>query len=193
MVSSERDRLWEEMNERFHRLFHLSAEEVEAVFRRRAEELAARPEEAARDGRVYLVCAAGGERYAMPIAHVDRVVAAERTVPIPGSAAGRLSVMNHQNAIVPIVTLERALDRPPAPEPHRTAVVLVHDRATLACAVERVVEIRSLRDDQLGTLAQRHPVLHQVGRADDGVIGVLDVPALFQAVLNPTREETHAH
>lgn len=70
----------------------------------------------------------GGERYAIPTAHVVEVVPAVPLRGVPGTPPEVAGLLSYRGQIVPVVDLARRLGREPAPAAHSTRIV-VCDRA----------------------------------------------------------------
>ena len=84
---------------------------LEAVYRQRAAELAARREEVADRAETIAVLAfhLGGERYGLPLTDLAGVLPLERLTPVPGSPAELLGVINYKGNICSVLDLARLL------------------------------------------------------------------------------------
>jgi purine-binding chemotaxis protein CheW len=87
---------------------------LEAVYRRRAAELAARREqvEDRADTIAVLAFRLGEERYGLPLTDLAGVLPLERLTPLPGSPAELLGVINHKGNICSVLDLARLLGLP---------------------------------------------------------------------------------
>jgi purine-binding chemotaxis protein CheW len=124
------------------------------------------------------VCVAlGAERYGLAVEHVREVAEIGTVVPVPGAGPRVAGIRHLHGEILPIVRLHDLLGAP-AGDPRRIVVVYDGDRCA-GLAVDRAEEVEELPEpDAHGEPLTRGSVLHQ-----GTMLGVLDVPALLDAVL----------
>jgi len=121
------------------------------------------------------------EAYAVPVAHVLEVAGLGQVTPVPGSRAEILGVRNLRGKILPVIDLAALLGTRRAGPPGRLLVTESGGRQA-GLAIDEVTEVGELADlaDEaefallLGTLLE-----------DGTLIGVLDVPAVFDALAGP--------
>jgi len=123
------------------------------------------------------VCVAlGAERYGIAVEHVREVAQLDTVVPVPGAARWIAGVRHLRGEILPVVRLHDLLGAP-AGDPRRVVVVRDRDRSA-ALAVDRADAVEDLPEpDGAGERLTRGAVLHR-----DAVLGILDVPAILDAV-----------
>ncbi|MCW2952833.1 MAG: CheW protein [Conexibacter sp.] len=120
--------------------------------------------------------ALGDERYGVAVAHVREVAEQGELVTVPGAGPHIAGLCHLHGELLPVVRLDRLLGAPTGP---RRRIVVVEDGARRAgLAVDAAEEVEALPEpDAPGEPLTRGSVLHE-GR----LIGVLDVPALLDAV-----------
>jgi purine-binding chemotaxis protein CheW len=120
--------------------------------------------------------ALGGERYAIDVNHVREVAELGDIVRVPGAGPHIAGIRHLRGELVTVVSLAGLL-RTPVGEPRRVVVVEDGNRRA-GLAVDAAEEVESLPEPEAdGDALSRGSVLH-----DGRVIGVLDVPALLDAV-----------
>ena len=188
------ERRWEELKTRqaelearFSRLFQYAPEELDRIFKSRAEVLARREEQQADTGEPHLICALGEEICALPLAFVVKVLTVERYTRVPADLPAVEGVINFQNEIIPVISLRKVLQLAESAPARKAAVILSHAGALLALEMERVVELLNL-DEEAGTPARKHPAIRRVHPYGPRAVAVLDIPALFQIIHQSTRE-----
>ena len=112
----------------------------------------------------------GGERYAIPTAHVVEVVPAVPLRALPGAPPEVAGLLAYRGRILPVVDLARRLGRPPAPQALSTRIVV--------CA--RALDTRHTGPAGVG------------GRDDRPLLGVLAADVTRVGELDPDAEGSHA-
>jgi purine-binding chemotaxis protein CheW len=123
------------------------------------------------------VCVAlGAERFGVAVEHVREVAELGTIVPVPGAGPRVAGIRHLHGEILPVVHLTDLLGTP-AGNPRRLLVVHDGDRCA-ALAVDRADDVEELPEpDAPGEPLTRGAVLHR-----GAVLGILDVPALLDAV-----------
>jgi chemotaxis signal transduction protein len=126
------------------------------------------------------------EAYAVPVRHVLEIRELGPGTGVPGAGPAVLGVRNVRGQVLPVVDLAILLEvRNPAPP----TVMLVAEAGGVRAglAVEQVVDVGDLPGPEEpadpGLLAG--PVLAGTVLADGVLIGVLDVPRVFEALSGP--------
>jgi purine-binding chemotaxis protein CheW len=144
---------------------------IEAVFRARAAELAARREQAAEPAGTApaLAFALGGERYALPLADLAGVLPLGRLTPVPGAPPELLGLINGRGRVCCVVDLARLLGLPAQPPDVPGFVVLLRrPGGAVGLRVGAVESIRRVAPRELVPVAV--PGLGETaGRAADGL------------------------
>ncbi len=146
---------WEEVRARLRQgemaLERVSApdpQKVEAVYRRRAAQLAGRP---ARAGAVspplsVLAFSLGEERYGIELTALAEVAPFAGCTPLPGASPEALGVVNARGEVRPVVDLARLIG---LPEGGASGHVLFLRREGAGLRVGRVEEVRQVRPEEL--------------------------------------------
>ncbi|HWA97685.1 MAG TPA: chemotaxis protein CheW [Pirellulales bacterium] len=171
-----------------------SSERLAAVFRERAERLAAR--ETTRAARVttpMLVFELTPERYAVELANVMQVMPLANCTPIPGAPASLLGVINLRGDIRSVVDLRQILQLPNRePNVQGYLIVLRHaDRVVGA----RVDQVHCVQGIELAELIEPSPELRRLHGAfvkgiDPDMRIVLDAAAIFSHAVFKTNSST---
>jgi purine-binding chemotaxis protein CheW len=124
----------------------------------------------------YVRLSLGSERYGVEVAHVRGVAMLDAVVEVPGAGPHVAGVLHLHGEILPIVRVGELLRAPPG-EPRR--IVVVEDRQRRAgLAVDAAEQVEELPDP----LPSDEPMTHGAVLHDGHTIGILDVPALFDAI-----------
>jgi chemotaxis signal transduction protein len=166
------------------------AARIEAVFRRRALDLA---KEAAADqasaGVPALVFTVAGETYALALGQLAEVAPFRGCTRVPGSPAEVLGVLNLRGDICPVIDLGRVLARRPATDTGEGAgfALILRARSPAgAPAVLKIDEAQGLREIRTEDLAP--PAAGQFARPFVAQTGaLLDAEAML-AALFPRKE-----
>ena len=164
---------------------------LEAVFRARAIELAARRESAeVADTLPVLAFVSGGERFGLALTDLVGVLAFGRCTPVPGGPSELLGVINNNGRICSVLDLARLLGLPPpaadgsptrqrtigGDEAHVAAYILLLRRsgAEIGLRVDSVEAIRQVAPNDLLTLGAdatqgRANALSAIQRTRDGL------------------------
>lgn len=120
----------------------------------------------------------GDEEYALPVRHVPEVAELGDVTPVPGTPGQVLGIRNLRGEVLPVFDMAAVLSATGATEPQRIVLADVDGRRC-ALAVDAVVEVAELDDP---TEAVDSPVLLGAALVDGRLIGVVDVPALLDAL-----------
>jgi chemotaxis-related protein WspB len=133
-----------------------------------------------------LVFHIGRERYALPLARVDRVLPAARLQELPGAPDYVRGLLNLHGEPVPVVDLSRLAGTPPDEVRYDTRILLVHVPAAgrvrrLGLKAERVTGVTSIDGGLEAPGVTAAPWLGQVacGAGADGMLHVLDPDRLL--------------
>lgn len=124
--------------------------------------------------------------YAVDVVHVERVLRHDGVFPIPNMPSWMEGMVENRGRIVPVVDLRRrlGLDGVPGPGTRRLLVLSLGDDV-MAAAVDRVVDVRPVAEDEVTpppgiVRGLAGECLLGVLRRDDTMVLVLDVPRLLQ-------------
>jgi purine-binding chemotaxis protein CheW len=157
---------------------------LEAVYRRRAEQLAVRRgrvSEAAATEPV-LVFGMGTERYGLPLRDLEVVLPFANCTPVPGARPELLGVTNVRGEVRSVVDLRRILELPEAPAKGSGYVLLVrHDDQVVGLRVDGLEKAQRVAMGTLVTTVELGTEAHGrylKGLTPDRVI-VLDTAAIL--------------
>lgn len=123
----------------------------------------------------------GDEEYALPVRHVPEVAELGDVTPVPGTPGRVLGIRNLRGEVLPVFDMAAVLSAAGGTDPQR--IVLAEDPGPptrrCALAVDAVVEVAEVEDV---TEAVDSPVLLGAALVDGRLIGVVDVPALLDAL-----------
>lgn len=124
----------------------------------------------------------GRESYALPVEHVLEVAELGHLSPVPGAAPVVLGVRNLRGQVLPVFDLARVFGVAHEGSPER--LVVAQDGARLAgFAIDEVTDVDELPEpSEDGESA----FLRGAALVDDALVGVVDVPRLFDAVAEQT-------
>jgi len=129
----------------------------------------------------YVRVSLGDERYGVDVSYVREVAELDDVTPLPGAGPHVAGVWHLHGEILPVVRVSGLL-RAPAGEPRRLVVVVHHERRA-GLAVDAAEEVEELPEpDAPGEPLTVGAVLH-----DGRTIGIVDVPALLDAVATSVR------
>jgi purine-binding chemotaxis protein CheW len=118
------------------------------------------------------------EEYAMPVEHVLEVADLGQVRVVPGSRPALIGVWNLRSQILPVVDLALLLRIPRTVQPSRLLVARAgHRRAGFA--IDDVSGVGLLADSMQETESE---LLIGAALDGDGVIGVIDVPRVFDSL-----------
>lgn len=143
------------------------------------------PAEAVTHGARWIRFRLAGQHYAVAIEQVREVLAAPVIESVPGAPAVVLGVINLRGQIVTVFDLPRWLGQPPtSASPH--LLVLEHDDAWLALAVEAVLDVQriapaSIKPAPRTTHAAEAALVMGLMSGSDGVLTLLQLEGLFKA------------
>jgi len=119
------------------------------------------------------------QRYALPLAAVERVVRAVAVTPVPKAPAIVLGVIDLQGRIIPVLHLRRKFQRPERPIQLDDQFVIVRTwQRTVALAVDQSEGVIERRDGAIVKPGEIVPGLtHLTGvlQLDDGLVLIHDV------------------
>jgi purine-binding chemotaxis protein CheW len=141
-----------------------SSARLEAVYRQRAQDLAARIDQAGPViGRVQVLAfTVGVERYGLPLTELAGVLPLTRWTPVPGGPAELLGVINHRGHICSVLDLARLLttsrDRQGALPDGRGSYILLLRRPgrEIGLRVDGIDAIREVAPDALVAIDTRY-------------------------------------
>ena len=121
----------------------------------------------------------GLESYALPVEHVLEVADLGHLSPVPGASSSVLGVRNLRGQVLPVFDLARVFGVEREGTPHK--LVVAEDGARRAgFAIDEVTDVGELPDpsEEGGESA----FLRGASLVGDALVGVIDVPRLFDAV-----------
>lgn len=120
----------------------------------------------------------GGESYALPVENVLEVAELGEIAPVPGAAPSVLGVRNLRGQVLPVFDLARIFGIPREGTSARLLVAEDGPRRA-GFAIDEVTDVGDLPDpDEEG----ESPFLRGAALVGDALVGVVDVPRLFDAV-----------
>jgi len=126
-----------------------------------------------------------GQRHALPLAVVERVLPAAEITPLPGAPALVLGVIDVAGALLPVFSLRRRLGlAQPGPRPADHFLIARSPRRRLALLVEEVHGVVEREPVPLGELAAGLEYLEGLARLDDGLLLIHDL----ERFLSPAEE-----
>ena len=120
----------------------------------------------------------GDEEYALPVRHVPEIAELGEITPVPGAPAAVLGIRNLRGEVLPVFDLASVLAAAGEVAPRRIVVADVDGRRC-ALAVDAVTEVSELDAAEEGVDS---PLLEGAVLVDGRLIGLLDVPALLDAL-----------
>jgi purine-binding chemotaxis protein CheW len=125
----------------------------------------------------------GAQRYALPLAVVERVLPAAEVTPLPGAPEVVTGILNFQGRIVPVVDLRRRLGQPQRELLLADQIVLARTaRRVLAFAVDSVQDVV---DHEAQAMVDTREIPHGPGvvsgvvKLPDGLLLVHDLERLL--------------
>jgi purine-binding chemotaxis protein CheW len=127
---------------------------------------------------IYVRVRLGGEQYALAVEHVAEVVELEHVTPVPGAPASLPGVCNLRGEVVSVIDLAAVLGLPRDRRPERMLVTTDGGRRA-GLAIDEVLDVAPLPDT-----SSAHGIRYITATAvvDEALLGVLDLPALLDAV-----------
>ncbi len=129
----------------------------------------------------YVRVSLGDESYGVDVAHVRRVAELDSVVAVAGAGPHVAGISQLDGEILPIVRITDLL-RAPEGEPRQIVVVQDGERRA-GLAVDAAEEVEELPDPAVSDELLTHGAILHDGRT----IGILDVPALLDAVAASVR------
>ena len=127
---------------------------------------------------VYVTLSVGSEIYALPVENVIEVAELGLISPVPGTSAAVLGVRNLRGQVLPVYDLAAIFGIERERPPERLVVAEVGGRRA-GLAIDEVTDVGLLPD-----MSEDSDSRFLVGStlADEGLIGVVDVARVFQAL-----------
>lgn len=117
-----------------------------------------------------------GQRHALALAAVERVLQAVAVTPLPGAPAAVLGVVDMAGEVVPVFSLRHRFGLAPRqPEPADQFLLARTPRRLLALLVEEVQGVVEREDVPVANTAAGLEQFDGVARLDDGLLLILDV------------------
>jgi purine-binding chemotaxis protein CheW len=129
----------------------------------------------------YVCVSLGGESYGVDVAHVRGVAELDTVVAVPGAGPHVPGISQLLGEILPIVRISDLL-RAPQGQPRQIVVVQDGERRA-GLAVDAAEQVEELPEPA----APDEPLTHGAILHDGRTIGILDVPALLDAVAASVR------
>ncbi len=125
-----------------------------------------------------------GQRYALRLHEVDRVIRAVAVTPVPETSAFILGLINLAGRLLPVVSLRAGLGLPDRPvRPDDQFVITRTSRLTLALVVDQVQALRPLSSGQTVTPAAVLPGqgcrVETLVKVDGDIILIYDIEQFF--------------
>ncbi len=128
-----------------------------------------------------VICLAGKQQYAIPVADILEVAAMVRLTPLPDAPPEVLGVINRRGAVIPLLDLRRCLDHPAAPPDLNTLFVVVQGASMIAgLVVDDIKEVAALPAVNAPP-ARSGPYVQAIAILNELPVLVLDVAALLRA------------
>ena len=139
----------------------------------------------------FLVFAAGGEWFAVPLAGVHEVLRRPRVVPIPHSPAAVRGVVNRRGDIVPVVDLAVLFGRPDA-SAGDAIVVVGHAPLVAGLVTDGWPEIVEVSEADIGALPHQSRFVRGIWRHGDRPIKILAIEQLIEPDIYRTPQAIRA-
>lgn len=120
----------------------------------------------------------GAEEYALPVRHVPEVADLGDITPVPGTPAQVLGIRNLRGEVLPVFDMASGLGTTGSGTPERLVLADAGGRRC-ALAVDAVVEVTELPPPEESV---ESPLLLGAVLVDGVLVGVVDVPALLEAM-----------
>jgi purine-binding chemotaxis protein CheW len=161
-------------------------EQMETVWRQRAERLSRRVVLAEAGQNLFPVIALGigNERYGIDLSDVAEILPRVRPTPVPGAAAVFSGVINVHGEIRPVLDLRRFLGIQTLPDRHSSRVILLHkDGREMGLQIDSVEQIRWIGPGDLDPAGKGGPAMapHFKGATKD-LLMLLNTEALFSEI-----------
>ncbi|MFL5844049.1 MAG: chemotaxis protein CheW [Solirubrobacteraceae bacterium] len=120
----------------------------------------------------------GTEQYAFPVRHVPEVAEMGDITPVPGAPPQVMGIRNLRGEVLAVFDLAAGLGAQGSGSPERIILADVDGRRC-ALAVDEVLEVAELGEPEE---AVESPFLLGAVLLDGRLVGLVDVPALLQAI-----------
>jgi purine-binding chemotaxis protein CheW len=159
---------------------------MELLEAREMEESLINPAEAGvKETGAFVVFRLDGERFALPLDHVEIVLRMVSFTPVPDAPPWVIGVIDLHGRVIPVTDLRRRLGRPAkAPYLNDRLLVISLAKRTVAVVVDEVTEVLELPVSKVETPPDPlcdSRYLRAVVRREDGLILILDSASLFPA------------
>jgi len=128
-----------------------------------------------------LVFTLGEERYALPLAVVERIVRAVEVTPLPQAPEIVLGVINAQGRIIPVVDVHRRFRLPPHERRLGDRFIIARtNRRVMALVADDVAGIREITPQEMVSAKVDLPFagyLRGVAKLEDGLVLISDLDA----------------
>jgi purine-binding chemotaxis protein CheW len=128
-----------------------------------------------------VICLAGMQQYAIPVANILEVAAMVRLTPLPDAPFQVLGVVNRRGAVIPLLDLRLCLGHPATPPDLNTVFVVVQAAEYAAgLVVDDIKEVAALPAVSAPP-ARSGPYIRGMAILNELPVLVLDVAALLRA------------
>jgi purine-binding chemotaxis protein CheW len=141
-------------------------------------------EECAENRLILVLFRMEGQRYALRLDAVDRVIRAVAVTPVPETLGFVLGLINLAGQLLPVISLRACLGMPDRPiRPEDQFVIAGTSHLTLALVVDEVEGLSSIEDGQTvavgDTLPGEKSHLNRVAKINGDIILIYDLEQLF--------------
>lgn len=127
----------------------------------------------------FVVFLLNGQRYALPLATVERIVAAVAVAGLPGAPASVLGAIDVQGGVVPVLCMRRRFGLSEREiGPHDQFVIARASSRLVALVIDEAHSVMEFAASQLDSLDKAVPGLeqfHGLARLDDGMVLIHDL------------------
>lgn len=131
--------------------------------------------------RKYLVVGMGDERFALDADWVREIIFyPDQITPVAGSEPEVLGMTILRKQVLVCVDLRKSFGLEGKRGEQARVVILQRDRQAVGVLVDRIVEVRDIRDDQLEALNEGHndPRITGIVKLDGRIVSIIGTPAL---------------
>lgn len=132
----------------------------------------------------YIVIKLGSEQYGIDIQYVDNIVRMQRITRVPKAQSYFKGVINIRGEIIPVMSLRLkfGLEADEYKNATRILIIKIEPQAAIGMIVDEVKEVITLEEEQIdritGSNDERNAYLIGVGKQQDGLVSLLNVPAV---------------
>ncbi|MCX6070998.1 MAG: chemotaxis protein CheW [Chloroflexi bacterium] len=140
--------------------------------------------ESAENRQMLVVFRMEGQRYALRLDAVDRVISAVAVTPVPETLGFVLGLVNLAGRLLPVISLRACLGMPDRPiRPEDQFVIAGTSRLTLALVVDEVEGLSLIEDGQTvavgDTLPGERSRIDRLAKINGDIIPIYDLEQLF--------------